>query len=168
MERNVNLAKSVKPTIKALGLWISSSLHIPTPFFPAVEIQLRLGVLGGEVAGELIRARDTEKEGKELGGGETGLPSSPFSFGFQLPFSLTLKLPNTRNQPQLLFCTAPQTMAASKPLALPASCASVGCLPMESVGSMSKTRLLRQGREEASPALKLHCLFLLFNRLERL
>lgn len=52
-------------------------------------------------------------------------------------------------------------MAASKPLALLASCVSAGCLSTESVGSKGKTRLLRQGRGEASPALKFHsvCFF---------
>lgn len=157
MERNVNLAKSVKPTIKALGLWISSSLHIPTPFFPTVETQLRLGVLSGEVAGELITTWDAEKEGKELGEGKLDSQSPLFLSVFQLPFSLALTLPDTRNQPQLLFCTGARTMAASKPLAPLLS----GCLPTESVGSVSKTRLLRQGRDEASPALKFHsvCFF---------
>lgn len=52
-------------------------------------------------------------------------------------------------------------MAASKPLALLASCANAGCLSTESVGSMSKTQLPRQGWGEASPALKFHsvCFF---------
>lgn len=156
MERNVNLAKSVKPTIKALGLWTSSSRHVPTPFFPTVEIQLRLGVLSGEVAAELIRTQDVKKEGKELGEGKLDSQIPCFLFSFQLLFSLTLKLSNTKNQPQLLFCTRPQTTAASKSLPLPASYASSGYLPTRSVGSISKTRLLRQGlREEAPPCFKI-------------
>lgn len=52
-------------------------------------------------------------------------------------------------------------MAASKPLALLASWESAGCLSAECVGSKGKTQLLRQGRGEASPALKFHsvCFF---------
>ena len=97
----------MKPTIKALGLWISSSLHIPTPFFPTVEIQVPFGVLSGEVAGELIRTRDAERRVRSWGG-ETGLPDSLFSFGFQSPFSLALKLPNTHThtKPNHNYCFA--------------------------------------------------------------
>lgn len=53
-------------------------------------------------------------------------------------------------------------MATSKPLAAPASCARARCSSAKAVGSMSKTQLLRQGREKASPLLENFTLFVSF------
>lgn len=87
------------------------------------------------------------------------LPNPLFSFGFQLPFSLALKRPNTRHQPQLLFCAGPEQWPLPHPWQVLLTVRVLGAQP-QSAGSMIK-QLPRQGREEASATRKFHsvCFF---------
>lgn len=132
----------------------------PPPSAPSVEMQSRPGVLNGEVAGELIGTRTPKRRVRSCGRGHW-TPKSSIFFGLSITIFSCLKTAQHKTPTTITVLYRAWTMAASKPLAVPAPCASAGCSSTESAGSLSKTQLLRQGREEASPTWKFHsvCFF---------